>query len=90
MRPKNLGEVLRAELDSLRQHIREGINAEALARNSGIGSNLMRRDRDVRVAQFEAFGHASVGAKCGRWGESRLTTMATMAEAARQTPIAAG
>jgi Transposase DDE domain len=35
MRPKNLGEVLRAELDNLRQHIREDIDAEALARHSG-------------------------------------------------------
>jgi len=49
MRPKNIGEVLRAELDSLRQHIQKAINAEALARDSGF---LRRRPRKIPMTDF--------------------------------------
>jgi len=49
MHLKNVGEVLRAELDSLRHQIQNGIDAEALARSSGF---LRRCPRKLPMADF--------------------------------------
>ncbi len=49
MHPKNIGKVLRAELDSLRQQIQNGVNAEALARSSGF---LRRCPRKIPMTDF--------------------------------------
>jgi hypothetical protein len=49
MHLKNIGQVLLTELDSLREHIHKGIDAEALARSSGF---LRRRPRKLPMTDL--------------------------------------
>jgi len=49
MHPKDIGKVLHAQLDSLRQHIQSTINAEALARSCGF---LRRSPRKLPMSDF--------------------------------------